>query len=325
MLDGMKENVSLKPYTTFKIGGLARYFFEAENSRQIIEAIEWAKSKGLRFFILAGGSDLLVSDRGFDGLAIKTKNEKRKTKNENLKSKIIYCEAGVRLSDLVAFSLKNSLSGLEWAAGIPQATVGGAVWGNAGAFGKNVADVVSEVEAIEIKNEKLKTKNENLKLKILKNKDCEFGYKDSVFKGDKNLVILSADLVLEKKNKEEVKNEVKKILQYRKDHHPIEPSAGSVFKNEKLKIKNEKIFSILPESRIFETKGEIPAGFLVERCGLKGKKIGGAQISPKHANFIVNTGSAQAEDVVGLIKLARQKVREKFGIILEEEIQYVGF
>jgi len=136
---------------------------------------------------------------------------------------------------------------------------------------------------------------------------------------------LSAELILEKKNKEEVQEEVKRTLQYRKAHHPIEPSAGSVFKNEKLKTKNEKIFSIFPESRIFESKGEIPAGWLIEQCGLKGKKIGGAQISPKHANFIVNRGAAKANDIVKLIKLIRQKVQKKFNVVLEEEIQYLGF
>ncbi|MEK9153122.1 MAG: FAD-binding protein, partial [Patescibacteria group bacterium] len=141
----LKENVSLKKYTTFQIGGAARYFWEAKSVDDLKSAIEWAQNKGLPFFVLAGGSNLLAADQGFDGLAIKTKNEKRKTKNENAKSRIIHCEAGVKLSDLVKLSLDEGLSGLEWAAGIPQATVGGAIWGNAGAFGKNIADIVGEV------------------------------------------------------------------------------------------------------------------------------------------------------------------------------------
>ena len=307
----LKENISLKGYTSFQIGGLARYFWEAESAPDVKSAIEWAKGKGLSFFVLAGGSNLLVADKGFDGLVIKLQ-----TTNYKLQTNIVHCEAGVKLSDLVKLSLDEGLSGLEWASGIPQATVGGAIWGNAGAFGKNMADVVSEAEAIKIKNEKRKTKNENFN-----NKDCNFGYKDSIFKQDRNLIILSADLVLEKKNKQEVKEEVKKVLQYRKDHHPSQPSAGSVFQN----IKDKKIILSRSEFEIFQERKEIPAGWLIERCGLKGKTIGGAQISAKHSNFIVNTGNATASDVKQLISSAKQAVWDKFAIALEEEIQYLGF
>jgi len=337
MLSEIKENVSLKQYTTFRIGGAARYFLQAENSDQIIEAVKWADDNGLLFFILAGGSNLLVSDKGFKGLAIKVQSDGKAvilSETKDLKQRdsslllrmtqdedkaVIRCEAGVKLSDLVKLSLERGLSGLEWAAGIPQAAVGGAIWGNAGAFGRNMADVVSEVEAVRVQSSKFKVQS-------YKNKDCNFGYKNSIFKRNKNLIILSAVLVLEKKNEEEVKEEVKKVLRYRKEHHPIEPSAGSVFKNEKLKTKNEKLFSAYPEEmKIFQKKNEVPAGFLIEKCGLAGAKIGGARISPKHSNFIVNTAAASAVDVTALIKLARQKVKEKFGIILEEELQYIGF
>jgi len=314
----LKENVSLKKYTTFQIGGVARYFWEAESATDIKLAIEWAARRGLPFFVLAGGSNLLVADKGFDGLAIKVKSAKCKVKSLGGDKASLHCEAGVKLSELVAVSLKEGLSGLEWASGIPQATVGGAVWGNAGAFGENMADVVSEAEVMEVQSAKCKVKS-------YQNEDCDFGYKDSIFKQDRNLVILSADFVLEKKNKQEVKEEVKKVLQYRKDHHPSQPSAGSIFKNEKLKMKNEKLFSQHPELIIFQAKGEIPAGFLIEKCGLKGKKIGGAQISTKHTNFIVNTGTATANEVKQLIDLAKQAVKDKFAIALEEEIQYLGF
>jgi len=316
----IKENIELGKFTTFKIGGPARYFLEVRSQREMIDGVKWAEEKGLLFFILAGGSNLLVADKGFSGLVIKlqTPNYQLLTTNYQLPTNIIHAEAGVRLSDLVALSLKNGLSGLEWAAGIPRATIGGAVWGNAGAFGRTIGEIVEKVEVLDSTNYQLPTTNYS-------KKDCGFGYKDSIFKRDRGLVILSADLVLGKKNKEEVKEEVKKILKYRKDHHPIEPSAGSVFKNIKADDEVEKLFKDFPEAKVFENRGEVPAGWLIERCGLKGKKINGAQISPKHANFIVNTGSAQAEDVVKLIKLARQKAREKFGVALEEEIQYVGF
>ncbi len=310
----LKENVSLKKYTTFQIGGAARYFWEAKSVDDLKSAIEWAQNKGLPFFVLAGGSNLLAADQGFDGLAIKTKNEKRKTKNENAKSRIIHCEAGVKLSDLVKLSLDEGLSGLEWAAGIPQATVGGAIWGNAGAFGKNIADIVGEVEALQVQSSKCKVKS-------YKNEDCKFSYKDSVFKRDRNLIILAADLILDKKDKSVVNQEIKRVLQYRKDHHPSQPSAGSVFKN----IKDEKIILSRPEFAIFQEKKEIPAAWLIEQAGLKGKTIGHAQISAKHSNFIVNLGQATASDVKQLISSAKQAVWDKFAIAIEEEIQYLGF
>ncbi|MCX6789321.1 MAG: UDP-N-acetylmuramate dehydrogenase [Candidatus Gribaldobacteria bacterium] len=310
----LKENILLKSYTTFQIGGLARYFWEAESVPDIKEAIEWAKGNGLSFFVLAGGSNLLVADKGFDGLAIKVQSSKFKAQSLGGDKALLYCEAGVKLSDLVAFSLEEGLSGLEWASGIPQATVGGSIWGNAGAFGKNMADIVSQVEVMEVQSSKFKVKN-------YKNKECGFAYKDSIFKQNKNLVILSAGLVLEKKNKQEVKEEVKKVLQYRKNHHPNQPSAGSVFQN----IKDEKIILSRPEFAVFQARKEISAGWLIEQCGLKGKKIGGAQISTEHTNFIVNTGAATASEVRQLIDLAKQTVWQKFAIALEEEIQYLGF
>ncbi|MDD5750794.1 MAG: UDP-N-acetylmuramate dehydrogenase [Candidatus Pacebacteria bacterium] len=315
---GIKKNVSLKKYTTFDIGGPARYFLEAENNAQIIRAVQWADDNGLPFFILAGGSNLLVSDKGFNGLVIKILISRLESRSETAKFKVISAGAGVKLSDLVTLSLEEGLSGLEWAAGIPQATVGGAIWGNAGAFGKTIGEIIDKVEFIKFTSAKREPE-------VYENEECGFGYKDSIFKKDKSLIILSADLVLEKKSREEVHKEIKRILKYRKDNHPAEPSAGSVFKNIKTGGGLEKLFSEYPESAIFKEKNEIPAGWLIEKCGLNGKIIGGARISPKHSNFIVNTGSARAADVAALIDLARERVKRNFTVVLREEIQYLGF
>ncbi|MCL5010986.1 MAG: UDP-N-acetylmuramate dehydrogenase [Patescibacteria group bacterium] len=321
----IKKNVSLKNYTTFKTGGPAKYFVEVKSKEELVNVLQWAREKNLPFFVLGGGSNLLVSDEGFGGLVIKMKNEKLEMKNQNLKSKILECGAGVKLADLLMFCLQEGLAGMEWAAGIPQATVGGAIRGNAGAFGETMGDAVREVEAIEMKNEKLKMKNDNEKFKIIKikNKECGFSYKESIFKKNSNLIILSAVLQLKKKNKKEIANEIKKISEYRKSHHPAEPSAGSVFKNIKLKAGNEKLFRSYPEFAKFKKQGEIPAGWLIEKAGLAAKKTSGAMISEKHRNFIVNAGTAKSKDVVSLIKLAKQKVKNKFGVSLKEEIQYL--
>ena len=284
LLPGIKTNIPLKNYTTFKIGGKAKYFFEAKTKEDLIKAIKGAKKLKLPFFILGGVSNLLVSDKGFNGLVIKF---------------------GQPLSLYVS-------KGLEWAAGIP-GTIQGAVYGNAGAFGKSMKDVVKEVEVFDVDKEKIK---------IFKNKDCQFGYRESIFKKKKNLVILSVKI---KQRKSDPKK-IKEYLDYRKQHHPNLPSAGSIFKNFQFSNSNFQLLTKkFPEFAQFKERGNIPAAFLISQCNLKGKKIGQAQISEKHANFIVNLGGAKAKDVKKLIKLIKKSVKERFKINLEEEIQYLGF
>jgi len=293
LLPGIRKNVFLKNYTTFKIGGPAKYFFVARTKENLITAILVAKKNNLPFFILGGGSNLLVSDKGYKGLIIKTKNspkESLRLPTGQAKLKNIYVEAGTLLAKVVLEATKNNLTGLEWTAGIP-GTVGGAIRGNAGAFRRSMKDIVKEVEVYDIKNEKII---------ILKNKNCKFGYRDSIFKHKKNFIILSVIFRLKKGNSKRIKMKIKEFLNYRKETQPLNfPSAGSVFKN--------------------------PAGFsageLIEKCGLKGKRIGNVKISEKHANFIVNLGGGKAKNVKKLINLAKKRVKNKFGVVLEEEIQ----
>jgi len=289
LLPDIKKNIFLRNYTTFRIGGPAKYFFVAKTKEDLTKAIQMAKKSNLPFFILGGGSNILVSDKGHNGLVIKIKNQKSKIKNNR-----IFAEAGLALNRLVKLSLKNNLTGMEWAVGIP-GTIGGAIYGNAGAFKKSMKDLIKEVEVFDTKDEKIK---------IFKNKDCKFGYRDSIFKKKKNLIILSASLQLKKGKKMKIKEKIKRYLNYRKETQPLNfPSAGSIFKNPK----------------------NFYAGFLIEKCGLKGKRIGNAKISEKHANFIVNLGNGKAKDVKKLIKLIKKKVKNKFKIELEEEIQYLSF
>ncbi|HUV81001.1 MAG TPA: UDP-N-acetylmuramate dehydrogenase [Patescibacteria group bacterium] len=289
LLPGVKKNVSLAEQTTFKIGGRAKYFFSARMERDLIKAVTAAKKLKLPFFILGGGSNLLASDKGFKGLVIKMQN----TKYQILNTKIIV-GAGVLLNKLVSLSVEKSLTDLEWAAGIP-GTIGGAIRGNAGAFGKSMKDIVGTVTVLE-------TKNKEPKIKILKNAQCGFAYRDSIFKKKKNLIILSAELQLEKGKKKEIENKIKKYSEYKKKNHPWNyPSAGSVFKN----------------------PSGFSAGELISKCGLKDKKAGKAKISEKHANFIVNLGGASSTDVKKLINLAKKSVKNKFKIDLEEEIKFL--
>ena len=185
-LPKIKKDVSLKNYTTFRIGGKAKYFFAAKERKDLILALKIAKKLKLPFYILGGGSKLLVSDKGFNGLVIKVENSKFKVQNCE-----IFAEAGLSLKRLINIAVDNSLTGLEWAAGIP-GTVGGAVRGNAGAWERSMADIIKEVEVFDLKNQKILT---------FPNKKCEFVYRSSIFKRNKNLVILSSKINLRKGNK----------------------------------------------------------------------------------------------------------------------------
>jgi len=327
-----QKNVSLKDYTTFKIGGRAKYFCIVSTKPGLVGAIKLAKKMKLPIFILGAGSNLLISDKGFNGLVIKIENcklkvefcdsrtkRKKKTKSSShIKNCKVNAEAGVPLNKLVSVSAEKSLSGMEWAAGIP-GTVGGAVYGNAGAFGKSMKDVIKTVTVLKIPNSLSAQAGKSpacadrtvcagrqipnkIQIKKYKNKECRFGCRESIFKKRKDLIIVSATLQLKKGKKKEIGNIMKEYLEYKKKTQPLNfPSAGSVFKN--------------------------PKGFfaaeLIEKCKLKGKKIGNAKFSEKHANFIVNLGGAAAQDVKKLINLAKKSVKNKFKVKLEEEIQYL--
>lgn len=315
ILPGVQKNILLKNYTTFKIGGRAKYFFLAKNEEDLTKAISAAKRMSLPFFILGSASNVLAADKGYQGLIIKIHTKFFMT--VDLKKNKIISGAGTKLKNIVETATKNGLTGFEWAAGIP-GTVGGAIFGNIGAFGKSISDFVERVRVLEIDDSKFK-------IKKLSKKDCCFKYKDSIFKHKKNLIIISVVFCLKKGEIPEIKKKIKEYLDYRKKHHPLNfPSAGCIFKNAKLKINNKKLLRDFPELKEFNKKGEIPAGWLVEKCGLKGKKSGNVKISEKHANFILNLGNGKAKDVKNLINLAKEKVKNKFGIELEEEIQHLS-
>jgi len=313
-----KKNVLLRDYATFKIGGPAKYFFEAKTEEDLIEAIKFVYQKKLSFFILGSGSNLLISDEGYEGLIIKIQmsNIKCQIKSKTQNPKI-YAEAGVKLSDLIELSLKNSLTGLEWAAGIP-GTVGGAIYGNTGAFNNSISDIIKKVTILEIGSRKIR-------IRSFKKEDCKFDYRGSIFKKNKKLIILSCILELKKGNKKEIRKKIKERADYRIKNHPLNfLSAGCIFKNQRAKSKNQNLLKRYSELKEFNKKEQIPAAWLIEKCGLKGRKIGGAQVSKKHANFIVNLGKASSNDIIKLINLVKKKVKEKFDIKLEEEIQILS-
>ncbi len=307
----IQENVPLSPLTTFKIGGPARFFVEVSSEEELIEALQYARNNDLRFFILGGGSNVLVNDAGFDGLVIRIRCIEFYVDVEKNKIKV---GAGVSLAKVVKDSIANNFTGMEWAAGIP-GTIGGAIRGNARAFGKNTGMTIESVSAFDI--------NE-MKEYVYANEECQFEYFGSVFKLKPNLIILSAVIKLEKGDKDKSWNEAMDIIKKRNVIHPQESSPGSFFLNpvvadEKLRMRFEK------DTGNALRDEKIPAGWLIEEAGLKGKKMGGVMVSEKHANFVVNLGAGTAQDVMMLASLIKMKVRNEFGVQLKEEIQYVGF
>ncbi|MDP1845432.1 MAG: FAD-binding protein [Candidatus Moranbacteria bacterium] len=336
----IKENISLAPYTTLKIGGEARFFCEAKDGKEISEALKFARKKKMPVFVLGGGSNVLVSDNGFNGIVIKISNSAWKLNFHDGSLASIECGSGVQLSKIVNESAKAGLTGLEWAAGIP-GTVGGALRGNAGAFGGEMAEAVESINVMEIQNPVTnKSSNfsfpdyssgnsskSNFELQVTNYQlqECKFSYRDSIFKQNPNLIILSANLRLEKGRKEESEKKVREIITARKEAQPFDfPSSGSFFKNPT--VKNKKLIEEYEKETGNKAKdGIIPAGYLIDMLNLRGKKIGGAMVSQAHGNFLVNAGGATAEDMVILVSLIKQKARNKFGVQLREEVQMVGF
>ncbi|MBI2042153.1 MAG: UDP-N-acetylmuramate dehydrogenase [Candidatus Nealsonbacteria bacterium] len=314
----IQRAVPLKKYTTFQIGGPANYFCIAKTNNELIGALNFAKGKKLPFFILGGGSNLLISDAGFRGVVIKPLNTDYKILacRRGRQNTEMHIGAGANLGRIVGATARAELSGLEWAAGVP-GTFGGAVRGNAGAFGKDMAQSIRSVDVYDSKAGKIF---------LLENNGCKFGYRDSIFKSKRHLIILSANLILKKAEKDKILEKMKEYLNYRREKHPQDSSAGSIFKNFPFSVYSfQKLTKKFPELEQFQARKDIPAAFLIAQCGLKGKKIGGAQISEKHPNFIINNGNAKANDVVELINFAKKSVKAKFQIKLTEEIQFLGF
>lgn len=306
-LDNVKEKENLARHTTFRVGGDAEFFYEVSNPLDLLHAVRTASYIGMPYEILAGGSNVLVADNGFSGLIIKIRSGKF-----DIDGSIVEAEAGAPLASVMTRTASEGLSGLEWAAGIP-GTIGGAIFGNAGSFGSAISDAASSVDIYDPKKDEVIT---------LSNRDCDFGYRNSAFKKD-NLIILRCKLNLLKDNPSRIAKTINSNLQHKRENHPSGYlSAGCVFKNidkKSIKATDDKF---LREMARFE---KIPVGFLIQEAGLKGHNVGDAIVSDRHANFIVNKGSACAEQIAYLIDMIKNRVEHQFGVVLEEEIRYIGF
>ena len=283
-------NEPMKKHTSFKIGGNADFFVSVKTIEELKQALFYAKQKQIPITIIGNGTNILVSDSGIRGIVIKIDIQHFDIEEEN-----DYVEISVGSGNkmmALATQLKNQeISGLEQLSGIP-GTIGGAIYMNAGAYGKEMKDIVISTRCMNMKGEIFELSNEEQK----------FEYRSSVF-NTKEYIILEAKLKLKKGKKEDIELQMNEYLNQRKEKQPLEyPSAGSTFKRQ---------------------EGIITAK-LIDECGLKGYKIGGAMVSEKHAGFIVNTGDATAKDVLELIKYVKDEVYKKYGVKIEEEVKIVG-
>lgn len=302
------NNIRLAPYTTFHIGGRAKYFFMAKTIEQLKKAVAWAKRNKTKYFILGGGSNLLFPDQGFSGLVIKLDVTGCRLQESHLTA-----GASLPLSHLVQLAAKNNLTGLEWAVGIP-GTVGGAIRGNAGAFGQAIGQMIDKVIVSSSRGV----------IERWSAARCRFSYRDSIFKANKKLIILEVELRFKRGRGASIRQHMKEFLRQRR-HQPKQPSAGCVFKNPTIASRQRlNLIAQYPDlANKISPEGLIPAAWLIDQCGLRGRKSGGAQISREHANFIINSGRAQAKDVKKLIALIKKMVYNKFNIKLQEEIEIV--
>ena len=326
----IQKNIQLAQYTTFKIGGPAKFFCEARNENELEEAIKYARDNKLAAFVMGGGSNILVNDDGFNGLVVRMVSQSKgnqpmvKMRMEN-GSFFLECWAGESLGSLIKLTAEGSLAGLEWAAGIP-GTIGGAVRGNAGAFGGQMADSVANVKFLNVPNSPVPVSTQD-KFQIAEygTKDCQFSYRDSIFKQKENLVIVSVVLKLAKGDKNEIEGIVKEVIKKRAEKQPrLSFSPGSYFKNPI--VDDPGLIARFEQDTGLKCKdNKLPAGWLITEVGLRGKKIGNIQVSGEHGNFLINLGGGKATDVVMLSSLIKQKIRDELGVQLQEEVKYVGF
>ena len=286
--DNVRINEPMKNHTTFKIGGPAQYYVTPESVTQIQEVVSLCKDKNISLHVIGNGSNILVGDDGVNGVVLALFNT---FSDYEIKDNVITAQAGMSLIKLAVIALREGLTGLEFASGIP-GSVGGAVYMNAGAYDGQMKDVVTSVTVLD----------EAGNIRILGRDELDMGYRTSAV-AKHNMIVLQVIIELKAGNKEQIKDRMNQLSELRKQKQPLEyPSAGSTFKR--------------PEGYF--------AGKLIADAGLKGYSIGGAAVSEKHAGFVVNMGGATAKDVVELTDYIKKRIIEQFGVTLELEIKKIG-
>ncbi len=301
------RNEPIAPYTRFAIGGPAEVFCETGEVEAFAAALEVCKTLGVPTLVIGGGSNLIVADEGFAGVVLRFTGSKIRAD-----ANILQIEAGAVLQDVVDRSIELGLKGLETMTGIP-GYLGGAVYGNAGAYGHSMQEVLQHVKFTDGKL-----------IRQFSNAECEFRYRESIFKAHKEWIVMSAELMLTFADAAELKAIATDIRKIRDAKYPPDMKcAGSIFKNVFLADLPAYVRSEVPEKLVRD--GKIPSAWFLEQAGVKGLRRGDIQVASYHANLIYNDGHGTAADLVHLIKEVKQRVQARFGFSPEEEVQYVGF
>ena len=288
-----EENIclqeSMASHTTFRIGGLADCFVQLENTEQLIKVQKYLSQVGVPFFILGNGSNLLVSDAGFRGVILQIGPKMNRV---TVEGNVIVAQAGASMAQIARTAMEHELTGMEFASGIP-GTIGGGVVMNAGAYGGELSQIVTQVNVVNNEGEIMELDNETM----------EFGYRTSTIRNN-SFTVTEVILRLEKGDRRQIRERMEELAAKRREKQPLEyPSAGSTFKR----------------------PAEHYAGQLIMEAGLRGFQCGGAKVSDKHCGFVINTGNATAEDVRKLIREVQARVKDQFNVDLETEVLFLGW
>ncbi len=275
----------IRRHTSFRIGGKVDYLIDVYSQKGLLAVMELVKKRCLKYFVLGAGTNVLFADDGFRGVVIRLKGEFKRIENKNC---LFIAGAGVLLEELLERAMKLGYGGAEFLTGIP-GTLGGAIRGNAGAFGRSISEITKGIYILDKK----------LEIRYLNREELGFGYRECRLRG--GAIILYGELKLLKRKPGEIKERMEGYLRVRRERQPVGYSAGSFFKNP------------LPQK----------AGLLIDECGLKGMRVGDAMVSEKHANFILNLGRAKAQDVLRLVRTIQRVVRKEKGIELKPEVKIV--
>ncbi len=310
----IKQNVPLAPLTSFGLGGRARYYLRVSSSQEFAQAVALARQLKIPHLIFAGGSNVVFSDQDYECLVIHYLDASKPVLRETGSGVVLEASAGLALASLIKSSINHSLAGLEALSGIP-GTVGGAIVGNAGAYGQSISDKITEVEIFDGK-----------RVRWIKRVACKFAYRDSVFK-DKNSpagewLVLRVRFALEKGDKKKLAQKSREIIRIRNERYkPGLKCPGSYFKNVLVKNVSQKALSKIDKVKIID--GKIPTGYLLESVGARGMREADIEVASFHGNLLFNNGKGKTKDVKILAEKLKKLVWRKFGIKLEEEVRYI--
>jgi UDP-N-acetylmuramate dehydrogenase len=303
----VQENALLSQYTRFGIGGPASIYAETSDEQSFMAALTEARQSGRAWVVIGGGTNLIVNDAGFNGIVLRFTASRIRAEGKR-----VYADAGAVLQDLVDFTIAHGLANIHTLTGVP-GSVGAAVYGNAGAYGHSMMESVREVRFFDGNG-----------IAAFNNAQCEFHYRESIFKRHKEWVVFSTVLELDHADADEIRRIADDIFRTRNEKFPpTMKCAGSIFKNLLLAELPSGVQSIVPARVVRE--GKVPSAYFLEQVGAKGLRNGGIHVADYHANLIYNTGGGTARELVEVIGDLKGRVRGQFGFDLEEEVQYVGF